>query len=1054
MAYSGTKNNLQNIQYVKILTFLLTLLVFPTLFSTEVSASVTLDNSFNPEILREGTITAIAPQSGGKFIIAGSFIKIGEAERNFVARFNADGSFDETFNSRELISRIVLDIAVQPNGKIILVGRFVTYNGQGTNRIIRLNENGSLDETFNSGGIGANGAINSVQILNANNGEIVIGGDFTQYNGVARNRIARLNANGSLDTSFNPNAGANNTVRDLRIQSDGKIIIGGAFTTYDGTARNFIARLNSSGTLDTSFNPGTGFNSSVNCLELQSNGNILSGGAFTSFNGVTRNRIARISSIGSLDTSFAGSGTNGFVQEITIGSNDNIYLGGNFTTYNQVSQNGIVAVDANGAIVSSFNIGTGINMTSPNLLSTVLSIKEISSGNGILFGGIFQSYNGTNRLSLARVNSSGSLQPTFNSPVYGSGTINSVLLQPNGRILISGNFFLVNGIARNRIARLNSDGSLDNNFNAGTATDAVNFTARNAQPDGRIYVDGSFTTFNGVSRNRLARLNIDGSVDLTFNSNAGPNSLINDIQVQSDGKIIINGLFTTYNGVTRNRIARLNSDGSLDTSLPLFNPGTDGGIVETKFDNNGGILLVGSFNTCNGVVRSRICRINAATGELDTSFNPGSGANNSVYSIGTDRNLVVSSGQYYIGGEFTQFNGTNAFRFAKLQTNGSPDLAFNANVGSGLNSAPFITRIQSDGKIVVVGTFSSYGNDERRGIVRLNQNGTIDSSFNPRSGASDSIIYLALSSNNDEFFVVGDFSRFSGTKRTGIAKIVPSTTLFDFDGDGKSDISVFRPTESTWYLNRSSQGFAALQWGIATDKIAPADYDGDGKTDVAVWREGGFANFYVLNSADNTIRIEQFGQTGDVLTVGDWDGDGKADPAVYRDSSVGAQSYFYYRGSSNNPNRNVTYLPWGTAGDRPQTGDFDNDGKRDLAVFRPSNSTWYIRQSSDSQIRYENWGLSTDKFVPADYDGDGKTDLAVFRNGIWYIRNSSNNQNQFVYFGISTDLPVPADYDGDGKTDVAVFRGGIWYLLQSTNGVSIQQFGLQGDQPLPAAFIP
>jgi hypothetical protein len=365
------------------------------------------------------------------------------------------------------------------------------------------------------------------------------------------------------------------------------------------------------------------------------------------------------------------------------------------------------------------------------------------------------------------------------------------------------------------------------------------------------------------------------------------------------------------------------------------------------------------------------------------------------------------------------FNGDTILDLAVANTTGG-FVSVLSGLGNGIFSAP--TNFQTDVVMVAIVAHD------------FNGDGKVDiATASAAENKSDAIILL----NNGNFGSVAN-----GTKN------------FDFDGDGRADISVFRPSDRNWYLNRSSQGFAAVQWGIATDKIAPADYDGDGKTDVAVWREGSLANFYVLNSGNNTVRIEQFGQTGDVLTVGDWDGDGKADPAVYRDSAVGAQSYFYYRGSNNNPNRNVTFLPWGTTGDKPQLGDFDNDGKTDLAVFRSSNNTWYIRQSSDSQIRYENWGLATDKFVPADYDGDGKTDLAVFRNGTWYIRNSSNNQPQIINFGINSDAPVPADYDGDGKSDIAVFRGGTWYLRQSTSGVSIQQFGFGTDKPVPAAFIP
>src|SRR5207247_8414828 len=177
-------------------------------------------------------------------------------------------------------------------------------------------------------------------------------------------------------------------------------------------------------------------------------------------------------------------------------------------------------------------------------------------------------------------------------------------------------------------------------------------------------------------------------------------------------------------------------------------------------------------------------------------------------------------------------------------------------------------------------------------------------------------------------------------------------------------------------------------------------------------------------SATATVRIEQFGRNGDVLTVGDWDGDGRADPAIYRDSAVGSQSYFFYRGSLNNPNNDVTFIPWGTAGDKSVRGDFDGDGKFDAAVFRPSDSVWYIRQSSNGAGRFQPWGLSTDKLVPADYDADGKTDIAVFRpaDGVWYILNSLNGSITFTQWGVSTDTPTPADFNADGRAEPAVYR--------------------------------
>lgn len=310
-----------------------------------------------------------------------------------------------------------------------------------------------------------------------------------------------------------------------------------------------------------------------------------------------------------------------------------------------------------------------------------------------------------------------------------------------------------------------------------------------------------------------------------------------------------------------------------------------------------------------------------------------------------------------------------------------------------------------------------------------------------RDGRAD----IVLSTRSNSFSLYnGNSNRFIHTEN-------------DFDADGRTDLSVFRPSSGDWFLLRSTQGFTGANWGILSDKIVSADYDGDFITDLAVWRENGYGDptnsyFFILQSSNNTFRQEQLGSAGDIPTiVGDWDGDGRADAAVYRS---GAQSFFYYRPSTVGAGFNG--IAWGTTGDKPVRGDFDGDGKMDAAVFRPSNGVWYVLRSSNSQPIFQNWGISSDRPVPADYDGDGRTDFAVFRpsDSVWYVLNSSTGTPLFRQWGISTDTPVPADYNGDGKAEIAIFRPSdqFWYIPAfSVTNLVITKFGTNGDVAVPAA---
>lgn len=272
-------------------------------------------------------------------------------------------------------------------------------------------------------------------------------------------------------------------------------------------------------------------------------------------------------------------------------------------------------------------------------------------------------------------------------------------------------------------------------------------------------------------------------------------------------------------------------------------------------------------------------------------------------------------------------------------------------------------------------------------------------------------------------------------------------TVADFDGDGKTDLSQFRPTSGTWYVERSSDSAnTTLQFGANGDTIAPADYDGDGKTDYGVYRGG---IWYLMQSTAG-FTAQQFGLASDIPAPGDYDSDGRADVAVFRP----ATGTWYIVASTTG----MRGQQFGTNGDKPVPADYDGDGRLDVAVFRPSTGSWYIMPTTTSILRSMNWGTSTDRPVVGDYDGDLKADVAVYRpsTGTWYQYRSTTNAMFAQQFGNATDVPTPGDYDGDSKTDVAVFRPdtNTWFVLQSSNGAfSFKPFGATGDMPAPAAFV-
>jgi uncharacterized delta-60 repeat protein len=370
-------------------------------------------------------------------------------------------------------------------------------------------------------------------------------------------------------------AGADLVVYITKTQSDGRILVGGGFTSFNNIIVNCLIRLNSDGSLDDSFNTGTGFSHSVSSIAIQSDGKILVGGSFTTFNGTTVGRIVRLNSDGTRDTTFTtnnGTGFNGVVEAIEIQSDGKIVVGGQFTTFNGTTVNYLTRLNSNGSLDTDFDTATGAGF------NYIVSAIKIQSDGKIVVGGYFTTFNETTTRYLTRLNSGGSLDTDFVTAA-GTGFINTVFvvqIQSDGKILVGGGITSFNGTTVNRIARLNSDGSLDTDFttNAGTGfTATLGVNDIGIQSDGKIVVGGNFTAFNGTTANNLVRLNSNGSLDTSFIGNDTPSASVQGVEIQSSGKIIIGGIFVTIGTTITDFIARLNSDGSLDEAFIVANTG-------------------------------------------------------------------------------------------------------------------------------------------------------------------------------------------------------------------------------------------------------------------------------------------------------------------------------------------------------------------------------------------------------------------------------------------------------------------------------------------------
>ncbi len=674
------------------------------------------DEIYNPNL-----ISTVSTQSDGKIIIGWIFNYYNNTQQNSLIRLNSDSSVDATFNIwlwfvGMTSYHVVTSTKIQSDGKIIVWWAFTWFNGGWQNRIVRLNADWTKDATFVVWQW-FNGTVRNIDIQS--DGKIIVWWDFTEYDWTSANRIIRLNADGTVDTTFQVGNWFDATVRVVKILQNGNIYIWWDFTTYDWISAQKMAILYADGTRYWSFVSSVAAGN-VHAVVEQSDGKLVVWWDFTTYSWVSRNRIIRLNADFTLDTWFATwLWFNQTVRGIWLQSDGKLVVVWDFTSYSWVTSNGIIRLNTNWTRDTSFSVWQWF-------FGVVLNVRAttIQSDGKIIVWWAFTAYDLEVQIWITRLNTDGTRDSWFNSytfnasPAYAQNV--DTLVKMWWKYLVWGSFTRFNGIVVNRMARLNDDFTLDTWFNIWWW-----FNNRVAkivlQPDGKLVVWWNFTTYSWVSRNRIIRLNDDFTLDTWFNIWWWFNGGVLDVLLQPDGKILAMWNFTAYSWVSRSRIARLNADGTLDVwfTSPWFNNAVTAFVLQP----DGKIIVWWEFSLVGGLNRLRIARLNT-NGTVDASYNAMSVSNNwwapewpyypSDMELQPDGKVVVWWR--------TPING-NSLRLTRLTTTWHADSTFtrlSSTIGWYVGNVNALA-LESGGKIIF--QWPSW-------IMRVNSDGTIDTGFN------------------------------------------------------------------------------------------------------------------------------------------------------------------------------------------------------------------------------------------------------------------------------------------------------------------------------------
>lgn len=571
-------------------------------------------------------------------------------------------------------------------------------------------------------------------------GKLLIGGAFTSIHGLPVARIARLHRDGSLDTTFSANI-IGGEVTAIVVEPNGNIVVGGAFSHVGPTARTRIARFTPNGKLDPTFNPGA--NGTIRDIVRQPDGRFVFAGNFSVIAGQSRTFLARLNTNGSFDSSFS-SAANAEVATLFQQADGRILLGGSFSSIAGITRSRVARIHANGQVDATFNPGAN---------NSVIDI--IATPQGVVFmGGAFTQIGGATRMFFAVVRADGTIDSTARNA---NNWVTTLALQADGSVLIGGDFTQFDGNARNFVARLHPTGFLDTLFtpSAGGRVDVLA-----AQPDGRIIIGGDFTEFGDEPRSRLARVERGGQLDDTYSIHL-PRNGIHTIAVDTDRKALVGGAFNdlTTTGTGIQVAVRVNIDGTLDPSYGLRANAAVGVIVAGEASD----VIAGAFNNISNTSCRALARI-GSTGSIE----PGSGlcnVNGEVFNA-----LSLRNGRMIVAGNFSQVGTATRTNIARLTALGALDTTFNVT----LDGAVFAVAEQADGRLIVAGQFSTVNGQPLSRLVRLLESGAPDPTFTTQLiGSANALAIDPMG----RIFVAGFISQVNGVERHSLIRLLPNGAL-------------------------------------------------------------------------------------------------------------------------------------------------------------------------------------------------------------------------------------------------------------------------------------